>query len=381
MGMAASQARLLCLTARMHDIEFQAQAIQHEKIQLSTQSDEAYKKYNEALDAETLTLQTSQGLITATFNSLCSKDAATNPNSRIALLNSKGQLIVPDDVDQGYHEFIENSDIDPKDGYNFALYMMGINPDEDPIRQMELAVYQANEEKNANGTALTEKYDSAMEVLKNLSNKYGNNGEPLNIYDTSILPDFKEMAPEDRAKYTGAIRQFKEQLYTRNSEEIFNCLTNDKQKFNENHFNYYVSVFNQIQTAGDCVSIEDYSDPIGGGSVANNEEWLQQMVREGYITIANVDTDSKTGETNLNTTSPSSDSKIGYTSTTSIDKKALAKAEAEYEHTLKQIDKKDKQYDMTLSKLETEREALKTEYDQVKKVAQDNVDRTFGIFS
>ena len=64
-----------------------------------------------------------------------------------------------------------------------------------------------------------------------------------------------------------------------------------------------------------------------------------------------------------------------------IDKLALAKAEAKYEHTLKQIDAKDKKYDMELSKLETERNALTTQYDSVKKVIEDNVERTFGIFS
>ena len=36
---------------------------------------------------------------------------------------------------------------------------------------------------------------------------------------------------------------------------------------------------------------------------------------------------------------------------------------------------------MTLSKLETQRTALTTEYDSVKKVIEDNIDRTFGIFS
>ena len=59
----------------------------------------------------------------------------------------------------------------------------------------------------------------------------------------------------------------------------------------------------------------------------------------------------------------------------------LAKAEAKYEHDLKLIDKKDKQYDLSLSKLETERSALTTEYDSVKKVIEDNIERTFGIFS
>ena len=79
--------------------------------------------------------------------------------------------------------------------------------------------------------------------------------------------------------------------------------------------------------------------------------------------------------------SPSSEASLGYTNTTTIDKTALAKAEAKYEHAMKEIDRKDKQYDMTLSKLETERSALTTEYDSVKKVIEDNIERTFGIFS
>ena len=44
MGMAASQARLLTITARMHDVEYKAQSIQNAKIQLSTQSDQVYQE-------------------------------------------------------------------------------------------------------------------------------------------------------------------------------------------------------------------------------------------------------------------------------------------------------------------------------------------------
>ena len=91
--------------------------------------------------------------------------------------------------------------------------------------------------------------------------------------------------------------------------------------------------------------------------------------------------DSKTGKVELDTTSPSSDTCLAYTPTSTIDNRALAKAEAEYEHKMKQIDKKDQQFDLDLSKLETERTALTTEYESVKKVIEDNVDRTFGIFS
>ena len=105
------------------------------------------------------------------------------------------------------------------------------------------------------------------------------------------------------------------------------------------------------------------------------------MIECGKITIDIVNTDSKTGEVSFNGTSPSSDSYVSYTTTITMDKTALAKAEAEYEHKTKQIDQKDKKYDNDLSKLETERTALTTEYDSVKKVISDNIERTFGIFS
>ena len=48
---------------------------------------------------------------------------------------------------------------------------------------------------------------------------------------------------------------------------------------------------------------------------------------------------------------------------------------------MKDINMKDKKFDMDLSKLETERTALTTEYESVKKVITDNIQRTFGIFS
>ena len=46
------------------------------------------------------------------------------------------------------------------------------------------------------------------------------------------------------------------------------------------------------------------------------------------------------------TTTDSSNSELAYTTTSTIDKRALAKAEAEYEHDTKLIDQKDKKFDM-----------------------------------
>ena len=105
MGMAASQARLLCITARIHDVEYQAQSIQNAKIQLATQSDEAYREYNEALDATTLTMNAidlnsgAKSTVPANFNNLCSRNKVTSADgSNNAILNNQGKLLVEESI-------------------------------------------------------------------------------------------------------------------------------------------------------------------------------------------------------------------------------------------------------------------------------------------
>lgn len=58
MGLAASQARLLSLTARLSDLELRAQQISNSKIRLSMEGTEASEEYLRALDKERLTIKT-----------------------------------------------------------------------------------------------------------------------------------------------------------------------------------------------------------------------------------------------------------------------------------------------------------------------------------
>ena len=52
MGLAASQARLLSLTARMHDIEYKAQNLEAQKLQMANQSQQVYQEYEDALNKQ-----------------------------------------------------------------------------------------------------------------------------------------------------------------------------------------------------------------------------------------------------------------------------------------------------------------------------------------
>ena len=197
------------------------------------------------------------------------------------------------------------------------------------------------------------------------------------IYDINIIENYA--TPEQKDEYENLLNQYKTKLYQADAANIMANATENPEcadDFDYELFNYYIDIYNQIEAANGCVSIDDYN-----GDAANDSEWLQAMVQSGQFTIEEIKRDKETSEIDFNTASVSSESSIAYTPTTQIDNRALAKAEAAYEHKLKQIDKKDKMFDLDLSKLETERTALTTEYESVKKVIEDNIDRTFGIFS
>mgnify|MGYP004562593315 FL=1 len=404
MGMAASQARLLTITARMHDVEYQAQSIQNAKIQLSTQSDEVYNEYLDALDATTLTLRNSASeLVTATFNNMCGLNAIkTATGEEYVLKDSQDRLIVPADVEEAYNDFIGEGG---SDAYMFAWYMLDkngiayanisegktwVDVCKEKLASAENDAYESND-----NTYLKNLKDSMDKILEEALNDYNagkedsekkekfNTKEDLEaaLTENSLTDPQKSKLKKHYDKYVKAEDTYRNSLYKQYAEQIYQNLGgNVATGYDEDMFNYYVNMFKKIQAApGGCVSITNYDGD--NGDAANNSDWLKNMIECGVITVALVKKDKSTGNVTLDPTSPSSDSALGYTTTTSMDKTALAKAEAKYEKATKEIDQKDKKFDMDLSKLETERTALKTEYESVKTVINDNIERTFKIFS
>lgn len=387
MGMAASQARLLSITARIHDVEYQAQSIQNAKIELSTQSDEVYQDYLQALDATTLTIKdANKNLITANFNNLCGINAVqTAAACKYAIIDTKtGSLIVPDDIEEAYYNYTKGFGED--DPYGFAMWMLGIDVNDasgiqDKLEPYETEYASENKSLSAQKKHLQDILDEAQE--KTGADSFGekfSKEDLINNANSATDESTKKTLEEYLEKYEEAEKSYRYNLYRQGASEIFTKAGGNELDFNQDDFNYYVQIYKQItDNYGNCTSISDYDGP--NGDASSDSDWLKDMVESGRFTIETVTTNTKTGEVSFNATSPSTDENINYTTTTSIDKKALAKAEAEYEHATKKIDQKDKKYDMDLSKLESERTALTTEYDSVKKVISDNIERTFGIFS
>ena len=103
MGMSSSQARLLNLTARMHQIEYKAAKLEAMKLQMANESSRVYDDYLNAIDAtkiqySTISTDGTINYVDATYNGMKNQgyelkfadsdkviiDAATEANLKIA---------------------------------------------------------------------------------------------------------------------------------------------------------------------------------------------------------------------------------------------------------------------------------------------------------
>lgn len=110
MGMAAGQARLLSITARLSDNELRAQLINNDKMRLATQSSQVSEAYVTALNNAQLMFtnydaNNNQAYQQLTFNAL----TAYNPyNNQYALSNASGNVLLSE-TDAANYEFAKNT--------------------------------------------------------------------------------------------------------------------------------------------------------------------------------------------------------------------------------------------------------------------------------
>ena len=102
-------------------------------------------------------------------------------------------------------------------------------------------------------------------------------------------------------------------------------------------------------------------------------DWFVKQLKAGNLVLSYYSTSEKSF---INTTLDD-DSSI----TEKEDKSAMAIAEQEYQTRMDKLESQDKQFDLQLNKLESEHNALQTEYDSVKKVISNNVEKSFSIFN
>lgn len=163
--------------------------------------------------------------------------------------------------------------------------------------------------------------------------------------------------------YTGAEAFMESQGYTGNSTTSTTAGSNISKKYSATAETWYQKQFEEMKTNGyKTVSNTNFK----------SKEWLYEQLSTGNINLAEYNSDGKLAQVSWN----SGDNAIQADSDTDD----ATKAEASYNSTMDQLEAKDKEFDLQLSRINTEHTAVQTEIDTVKKVIDKNVDRTFKNF-
>ena len=116
----------------------------------------------------------------------------------------------------------------------------------------------------------------------------------------------------------------------------------------------------------------------------SNADYLQYALETGILAMEQV-VFSDTGSALYPGMKQADWKSCNYDNATDItrqdDTLAVSKAEAKYQQALNDIQAKDKKYDLDLKKLDTQHNALQTEFDSVKTIISKNVERSFKAFS
>lgn len=117
-------------------------------------------------------------------------------------------------------------------------------------------------------------------------------------------------------------------------------------------------------------------------------DWLQFALKNGIVTLSQAsyfNPAEDSAKTSEYTAEGFYWSQKPYTNASDIisvqDDAAIARAEVKYKNATTEIENKDKKYDQDLKKLDTQHNALQTEYESLKNVIDKNVERSFKAFS
>lgn len=476
MGMAASQARLLSITARLSNNENSGQSISYAKQRLADQSQQITNEYNEALDATKLTVLTGFNGAEANYEDIsynrmtCLQMAETA--KQYVVTDTKGRVLVNESIADAYTM--------SKGDFNKFLAQLDVN-NYGPLSQSDLYVQKTSTSNSEKQKALKQIHEAWDKYFETVGIEVGepehdtyteefrwNNTYASVVIDGNLTYVDKDKKPIDASEvstkgwsfvgdgYTSYRDEKKDEngdiIYKKNDNGEFldkdgNVTTDDSKKVpeyvwkplsyegttkeskdlydyamalteaynrieaeingvkgdvfdidvyktaansdNASALKYYRNLFNRIQqngmftytdTPAKATKYEGYEytqTAVGTGKVAKNplkdNYTFESALRDGTLRLEYY----STTERKFKSTTISEDNCIQEVP----DERAIARAESKYTQDMADLEHKDKQFDLELKKLDTEHNALQTEYESVKNVVDKNVESTFKIFS
>lgn len=372
MGMSASQARLLSLTSRMHDLEYSAQAFQYSKLDLVDAKQDIYDEYLEKLDStkyqmSVLTANGNEFRDISYINMLMSNGNGLHP-MYIVTNASTGQIFLPEQITSKI-----GGDSEVVDSVKAA-----INP------------YKPDGSEKTVDEKLDEYLTSIAKttVFKNGKDKAGNSLSTDNAYLKAIKSDsscsywtskfFNEMPSEEDFLLVVAKNYLYSSRIDLDEDESYIA-----EMRSDGNYDYWKSVYYEISGYKN-----DDGNYVGGRgfcsisqSNAVDRGWLEEKLNSGEVQLFKLTKDTSLfNSKKINIfaeTSLGSDPDIVEVQNTEL----IKAAEVKYEQAVKDIDSKETKLDIQLSKIDAEHNALKTEYDSVKQIVSKNIDRSFKTFN
>ncbi len=405
MGLAASQGRMLLLTARKSDLEFRAQQISQKRLVLSQQLESISMDYENACSDRRMYIGVSLANTDDGSGLPVSKQVNLTYASLISglkTLNSADSGIDASKVNtQGYQSTTAYRLVD---AYG-AIVVSSI--DEIPGTTSK----EKTTPKGDDGVYRQGKYDEDGKLSESTANyivtPQGDDDKKTALQELLESSDVDSKSFEIDSK-NGLVKVKKND----GSEVYFNYKTGDKvdskdKKFKFENPNNETAVFvndkadipksertakyEVVEGADGKVSLKEdgvviaryvidatlrYGSTDSNGS-KDGPNYLQDCLRNGKYLLQKASTDSETNKIKWNSIAWDATSNINDEWYTENDDKAKAK----YDRLQKQIQNQDKKLELELDNIETQRSAVTTEIDSVKKVIDDNIEGSFKTFA
>lgn len=374
MGMAASQARLLSITARMTDNENTGQDISSAKIQLSDKMDQLNKDYLAALDATKLTVLTgfndSNEVYTDISYNLMTGFQTVAAGKQYVVTDKDGKVLISKKMAEAYES--GNGDLNKflaALGYSQANIDITKNTsgaeDEDVDKLLtKQKIHDAWDEYLTSVGLEFEDKEHGLEFGYTSLGTGAFNGFATYTYNGVTYPlNYSGTTPEQREKYDYAM-SLTEAYY--GDSDSANTLKTAANPENAEYIQYLKNIFQRIQQTG-------YYTETDEAKTLKDNAWFEEQLRKGELLLEYYSvTDKKFVSTSID-----EDANIQEVD----DDREIALVEQQYKIDMAEAERKDNIFDMRLRQLDTEHNALQTEYDTVKSVIDKNVEKTFNTFS
>ena len=325
MGMSASQARFLQLTARKSNVEYQAQRINFERLQLAEKQAAVSQKYNDAISNTKLTFSfnTGEGVNTVDITYTNYKnymnqqlEGLQTTQQKMFLVSSSGDKIIVSNEDE-MKTIIENN----KTQYSGT-------------KEEILAAKEKCTKLEAEGKPISPKLKALASI---------------------------ELPEEEKVEETEALED--EEIIEEETEEAEETEEETAEEEAKKRYSIVVDNF----APSDFIIVPDLDD-------ADN---FQKALSEGIYFFATFGIHNDEENPRFQTSQLDSMTSVSK----EYDKTDDAVAQSEYDAAMSQIQSKDKKLELALNQLNTERDAITTEMESVEKVLQDNIESSFKVFS